>query len=178
MRPAESFIGQPIRSLQTMLRVISEYDGSVSTVVPDGIYGQETLRAVTRFQQNNDLDPTGIVDLETWDAIVRKYDDAFISIHKPEPIHITWDPNRIYILGDKSPNLYLAQSMLIFLSSIHREIAPAAHTGILDTETSNSLKTFQDLNGLPPTGQLDKKTWKYLSKQFTLNANRSDLSAF
>ena len=39
MRPAESFIEQPVRSLQTMLRVLAEDDQRLPTVVPDGIYG-------------------------------------------------------------------------------------------------------------------------------------------
>ena len=46
MRPPESFVGQPIRSLQTMLRVIAENDPSHPTLVPDGIYGPETVDAV------------------------------------------------------------------------------------------------------------------------------------
>ena len=33
--------------------------------------------------------------------------------------------------------------------------------------------TYQFLAGLPPTGELDKITWKYLVHQFTLNTNRS-----
>ena len=51
MRPPESFIGQPIRSLQTMLRVLAEYDESYLPMIPDGIYGPETMAAVTHFQR-------------------------------------------------------------------------------------------------------------------------------
>ena len=47
MRPNESFVGQPVRSLQTMLRVIAEQDGALPSVVPDGIYGNDTVAAVT-----------------------------------------------------------------------------------------------------------------------------------
>ena len=46
MRPPESFIEQPVRSLQTMLRVIAEDDPTFPTVVPDGIY-EDTLDRVT-----------------------------------------------------------------------------------------------------------------------------------
>ena len=48
MRPPESFIGQPIRCLQTMLRVLAEYDESYLPMIPDGIYGPETMAAVTK----------------------------------------------------------------------------------------------------------------------------------
>ena len=57
MRPPESFIGQPIRSLQTMLRVIAEDDPRHTTLVPDGIYGPETMGAVFIFQSIHDLPP-------------------------------------------------------------------------------------------------------------------------
>jgi peptidoglycan hydrolase-like protein with peptidoglycan-binding domain len=47
MRPPESFIGQPIRSLQTMLRTIAENDPAHERIIPDGIYGPETVSAVS-----------------------------------------------------------------------------------------------------------------------------------
>ena len=46
MRPLSSFVGQPIRSLQTMLRVIAEDDPTHLRIVPDGIYGPETTAGV------------------------------------------------------------------------------------------------------------------------------------
>ena len=51
MRPAESFVRQPVRSLQTMLRVLAEDDDELLTLVPDGIYGPQTRQAVTAFQR-------------------------------------------------------------------------------------------------------------------------------
>lgn len=171
MRPNGSFVGQPIRSLQTMLRVISEYNGSVPTVIPDGIYGNNTRAAVTTFQRNNGLPATGITDQQTWEKIVAQYDDAIIFIGKAEPIEIIMDPNRIYVLGDRSPNLYLVQSILNYLSTQHETISAPSSDGVLDDLTAASILSFQKLNDLPATGNLDRKTWKMLSKQYTLNAN-------
>jgi hypothetical protein len=42
---------------------------------------------------------------------------------------------------------------------------------LLTSLQSQTLSGFQVLNGLPETGQLDKITWKNLSKQFTLHAH-------
>ena len=39
MKPTESLLGQPIRSLQTMLRVLAENVDEYKTLIPDGIYG-------------------------------------------------------------------------------------------------------------------------------------------
>lgn len=174
MRPAESFVAQPIRSLQTMLRVISEDDRTLPTVVPDGIYGQETITAVSAFQRRKGLPVTGVADQQTWDAIVQAYEDAFVHVHKAEPIEIIMDPGKVYRRGEYSPNLYLLQSMLLYLSLLHPSIDTPSHNGTLDSPTSEALTGFQILAGLPPTGELDKLTWKYLVNQFTLNANRQD----
>lgn len=174
MRPAESFVAQPIRSLQTMLRVIAEDDRTLPTVVPDGIYGQDTITAVSAFQRRNGLPVTGVADQQTWERIVKAYDDAFIRIHKAEPIEIIMDPGKVYRRGEYSPNLYLLQSMLLYLSQLHPSIDTPSHNGTLDSPTSEALAGFQILAGLPPTGELDKITWKYLVNQFTLNANRQD----
>ena len=174
MRPAESFVAQPIRSLQTMLRVIAEDDPTLPTLVPDGVYEQPTITAVSAFQRRRGLPVTGVTDQQTWEAIVEDYDQAFVRIAKAQPIEIIMDPGKVYRLGDFSPNLYLMQSMLLYLSQLHPSIDTPSHNGTLDSPTSEALAGFQLLAGLPPTGELDKLTWKYLVNQFTLNANRQD----
>ena len=50
MMTAEQYVGQPIRSLQTMLRTIAHADETLVRLVPDGIYGPNTVQAVREFQ--------------------------------------------------------------------------------------------------------------------------------
>lgn len=172
MRPEEAFATQPIRSLQTMLRVLAQDDATLPTVVPDGIYGQQTAAAISAFQRRYGLAATGIADQDTWETILVHYDEALIRIGKAAPIEIVMDPGKIYRAGDQSPYLYLLQSMLLYLSLLHPSITSPSHSGTLDQSTAAALAAFQQLAGLPPTGELDKKTWNYLAKHFTLNANR------
>ncbi len=176
MRPNESFVSQPIRSLQTMLRVLAEADRSLPSVVPDGIYGATTMQAVSAFQRKNGLPVTGVTDEPTWLAIVEAYEPALVIVGPAEPIEIIMDPGQVYILGDESPYILLAQSMLIFLAGDFAAIPSPNHTGVLDRETARSLSGFQMLNGLPETGQLDKITWRNLSRQFTLHAHHKNAS--
>lgn len=171
MRPSESFVGQPIRSLQTMLRVLAEDDRTLPTVVPDGVYGPETITAVSAFQRRVGLPVTGIANQETWEAIVAAYEPALIRVDKAAPIEIIMDPGKVYRRGDSSANLYLLQAMLAFLSLDHSDILAPGQNGVLDSPTAEALAAFQLLAGLPPTGELDKITWKYLVNHFTLNAN-------
>ena len=171
MRPNESFVSQPVRSLQTMLRVLAEDDRTLPTVIPDGIYGPETITAVSAFQRRDGLPVTGIANQETWDAIVEAYEPALIRVDKAAPIEVIIDPGKVYRQGDSSANLYLLQAMLAFLSRYHTDIGSPEQSGVLDATTAEALAAFQLLAGLPPTGELDKITWRYLVNQFTLNAN-------
>lgn len=173
MRPAESFVEQPIRSLQTMLRVLSEDDRSLPAVVPDGIYGPSTMNAVTAFQRRYGLPVTGIVDQRTWDNILEVYELAIIRVGPAQPIEIILDPGQVFRKGDASPYIYLLQSMLTQLSNDHPSIAQPNHTGVMDDSTVQSLADFQRLSGLPENGELDRLVWKHLVLQFTLNAHHN-----
>ena len=80
MRPAESFLSQPIRSLQTMLRVIAEQDTTLPSLIPDGFYGTNTVRSVSAFQRRSGLPVTGITDQMTWDTVVAAYQLALTEL--------------------------------------------------------------------------------------------------
>lgn len=171
MRPPESFVGQPVRSLQTMLRVLAEDNNKLPTVVPDGIYGPTTMNAVSAFQRSYGLPVTGVVNQETWELIVDYYESALIRIGKAQPIEIILDPGQEFPPGSSSPYIYLVQGMLTQLSNDHPTIEPTDLTGIMDDITVTSLAAFQKLADLPQTGILDKITWKHLVLHFTTNAH-------
>lgn len=171
MRPPESFIEQPIRSLQTMLRVLSERDDRYQSIVPDGIYGQSTISAISNFQRLHGLPVTGVTDQNTWERIVAEYEQALIHVIEAQPLEIILNPNEVLRRGDESPYLYVAQALLLVLSKVYASIAPPNQNGILDEATSDALSSFQALSGLPMNGELDKITWKQLALHFPLAAN-------
>ncbi len=168
MREPESFIGQPIRSLQTMLRVIAENDPSHERMIPDGIYGPETLSAVTTFQRIHGLPTTGITDNNTWDMIVEVYEDAIIEQQEAHPLFLILNPGQVIRKGERHPHIYLIQAMLAVLADTYESIGKPSATGILDEATSDALSSFQAISGLPMTGALDKHTWKHLAVQYPL----------
>ena len=173
MRPDETFLAQPIRSLQTMLRVLAIDDNKYLYLIPDGIYGQDTINAVTAFQRQNNIPVTGITDQQTWDMIVEQYDAAIERIGKAEKIEILLDPRMVLTSGDTNPHIYLLQGMLSQLSDDFENIPRPSHNGILDETTSRSLRAFQQHAGLEESGNVDRITWKNLSKQYTLSAHRN-----
>ena len=171
MRPVESFVNQPVRSLQTMLRVLSEADGIIPSVIPDGIYGNDTRRAVYAFQQNNGIPPTGVTDQATWEQIVSAHDPALVRVGPAEPLKLILNPNQIIRKGESHPYLYLVQSMLVAIAEIYGSIIAPGISGVLDEATADALASFQFLSALPQTGELDKITWKHLALQYPLAVN-------
>jgi len=174
MRQPESFIGQPIRSLQTMLRLIAEHDPSHQRILPDGIYGPETVSAVSTFQRLHGIPATGVTDQQTWEAVVEHYEEALIQQTEAEALWVILNPGQVLRKGERHPHLYLVQAMLTVLAKQYESIGMPSSSGILDEATADALSSFQALNGLPMTGHLDKHTWKHLVLQYPLAANLQD----
>lgn len=89
MHPRLFYVGMPIRTLQTMLRAIGRINTEIPLVIPDGVYGPDTVAAVTSFQRVFGLPVTGVTNYGTWNEIVRIYDDSL----DPETVgDVTPDP--------------------------------------------------------------------------------------
>ena len=179
MKPMESFVDQPIRSLQTMLRTIAAVEPGQKNVMPDGIYGAQTAEAVRSFQRRMGLNPTGVVDQATHELIVLEYEPARIETEAAQMIPVTLDPGQVIRRGQSHSIILLLQAMLTVLSRAVSGIPSPGHSGILDPSTEKSLAAFQTYAALPPTGELDKRTWKNLALHYALAAdwleNRDEL---
>lgn len=171
MRPGESFVNQPVRSLQTMLRVLAEDDDELLTLIPDSIYGTQTRQAVTAFQRKYGIPITGVVDQVTWERIAAEHSPALVRIGPAEPLRLILNPNQVIRRGESHPYLFLVQGMLTTLSQIYGSLLAPGMSGILDESTAQSLACFQYLSALPQTGELDKITWKHLALQYPLAVN-------
>ena len=55
-----------IMQIQRILRDLELLDNEYSSVPISGVYDGETREAVAEFQAKYELEPTGIVDYETW----------------------------------------------------------------------------------------------------------------
>lgn len=154
-----------------MLRVIAEHDPSHPTLVPDGIYGPETMQAVSIFQRKHGLNVTGVADQPTWETIVAVYEPALVELDEAQPLEIILNPKQVIRKGERHPHVYLIQAILAVLSDTYDSIPRPSHTGLLDDATADSLAAFQALAGLSMTGHLDKNTWKQLALHYPLSAN-------
>ena len=171
MRPVESFVGQSVRSLQTMLRVIAEDDRSQPSLIPDGIYSEQTKQAVSAFQRRKGLPATGVADNPTWDAVRAEFTNARIRVTEAQPLQLILNPGQVIRPGESHPYLYLIQVMLAALSEVHSSSPAPPTTGRLDLLTQQAVSEFQYLSGLEQTGAVDKITWKHLALQYPLAVN-------
>ena len=174
MKPEASFLNQPIRSLQTMLRTLAEYDPRHETLIPDGIYGPATKSAVSKFQRIHGLPVTGVTDQQTWEQIVALYEPALIQMSEAQMLDVILDPKEVIRRGQRHPHIYIVQAILAVLEYAYGSIGPVNHNGLLDEPTAAAIAAFQGLSGLPMTGNLDKITWKALALHYPHASRRSD----
>ena len=130
----------PIRSLQSMLRLLQRHAGKPTTVVPDGIFGPETARAVREFQQQNGLPVTGAADLATWNAVVDAAREAHTHHGPAEPLRPLFQPAQTISPGEQNMHLYLAQGMLLALRHYYDGMPPVSVTGRHDEACTACLK--------------------------------------
>ena len=160
-------IGQPVRSLQTMLRALSFTYGFLPRLTPDGVFGERTLEAVMLFQREFYPPVTGQVDQGTWDAIAALY-RLTRSRLTPVPSRSFPGPDFTVAPGERSVHLHVVQAMFSGLARMLTGIRPSGTSGLHDEATQQNLKWIQRLNRRPETGALDVESWNTLSRLYTM----------
>ena len=168
MKPEESFVGQPVRSLQTMLRTIARVTPARYVPEADGVYARRTADAVAEFQRRSGFKPTGVADQQTWDQIVREFEPARVETERAQPVQITLNPGQTIDPGEENHIVLLVQTMLITMGLLLEGFPEVSHSGVLDPNTERAILAFQLQSGLKPTGKIDKQTWKALALQYAL----------
>lgn len=161
-------IGQPVRSLQTMLRELSFLYDFLPRLTPDGVFGERTLEAVMLFQREFFPPVTGRVDQATWDAIAALYLQAKARLNGPIPCR--GYPNCDFSVqpDQDSIHLYLVQSMFRALARLLDGLESAPVTGYNDPATQHNIRWIQRLDGQTQTGVLDQDSWNTISRLYTL----------
>lgn len=167
MRQPEFYLGNPIISLQTMLRQLSDFDTRILPMIPDGFYGPNTYASVRSFQEAYGLPVTGQADQRTWDAISRVYADLLPERQLPR-IEPFWFPGQSVRPGERNIHLYLVQAMLLALSEYYPELEAPPVDGVLGPATERDLRWIQEKAGLAQTGVLNTQTFHALSNLYRI----------
>ena len=157
-----------IYELQSYIRNISQLDSSVPSLIPDGIYGEETTASILAFQKRHLLPQTGKVDFDTWRKLSEENEKALYALS--EPLQVAPAANNDFPLK-KGKSSHLNENvnlMLTRLSAFYRNLDGAVPSSEYTDETERLIGIFQSLSGNTVTGETDKNTWNLLSSLYLL----------
>ena len=162
------YLGNPVRSLQTILRAISFRHPVVPRLIPSGVFDEATLEAVMIFQREFFPPVTGRVDQRVWNALAEAYQRALADL--APPLLCSVFPSRSYTIppGSQSPQVNMLQSMFLGLSAILSQVRPCPVTGVMDDGSVENVRWLQRLEGRPETGIMDRTSWDTLCRLYAV----------
>ena len=164
--PENPYERQAIFHLQRYLRQLSRFDPDIPSVQEDGIFGEETQASLMAFQKKYGLPITGTADPQTWATLFEAYLADVESRTRPSPVFLfpRHPPDYSVGEGDTGPLVSVIQWLLydiVLLYGLAPDVIPL--TGVYDQITTQAVRDFQRVNGLPQDGRVDRITWNYLA---------------
>ena len=163
--------GDDVRSIQIRLNRISANYPSIPKIVrTDGIFTNDTEKAVRNFQRVFGLDEDGIVGKTTWYTILRIYnavkklneiDSEGLSL---EEISKQYPEN--LAPGASGLGVQTLQYFIDYLSAYYDTIPSLSVDGSYGNATEEAVRDVQRTFGLPVTGIVDERTWESLYRAY------------
>ena len=164
--PAELSTGDSgiyVFAAQYFLRWISTFDPVVPFVEFDGVYGDETARAVSAFQEAYGLRQTGVIDNDTWNVLYDVY-RGFITSASEEQIGqgARPFPGNALKIGSTGEDVATLQEYLNAAASVYDAIDEVDVDGVFGEATQNAVYAAQALFDYPVTGVVGPVLWDTL----------------
>ena len=157
-----------IFEVQSYLRNIARLDDSISMVFPDGIFGEETARAVTDFQRKNAITQTGEVDFETWEKLIEENERAVFTASEPLQVVRITNADLPLKAGMQNDFVYTLKLMLNHVSQRHGNFSSLPLDNSFDSDTRQQVILWQEVTDTEPSGEVDKLTWNLLAEFYLL----------
>lgn len=156
--------------LQQRLYVISLNDDRIPTVIPDGNYNKNTKGAVTTFQTIHGLEPTGEVDINTWNLITNEFKKYDLN-----PIKLDIFPKDFILLPESRGELvYIIQVLLNILSCDYKNCPKVDINGVYTPQMEEAVKKFKKISNTDKNiSGIGIDTWNMLIKKI----NSKDFSS-
>lgn len=171
----ESYPGQPIglgalgkypTIIQSSLNRISTNYPKIPKLTVDGRYGEKTAEAVRTFQEIFNLEPTGIVNKETWYRIIRIY----VSVKKLSELNseglkledISKQFPQDLAEGSNGDAVRILQFFLSYIAAFNEFIEAPDINGTFGNKTREAVLAFQRYKGLELTGIVNEQTWNQI----------------
>lgn len=153
--------GPHIEALHYYLGVIFFFDDELPLLSIDSIYTQNTKQMVTEFQKKYNLEPTGIVNRETWNKIQKIYSETLNNIPSQYKEYIDEIyPGRYLSLNMSGDDVEVLQNYLFKICEKHHNIPGVRVTKIFDELTEKSIRSLERRFNHEVNGIVGPKTWQ------------------
>lgn len=160
---------RPIESIQHCLREISKVYTNIPQLMITGVFDAATREAVSAFQQEFELAPSGEVDFETWQLLVLVYQNLEAVCTGRGCYNLGVPQGEIVVLKQGDGNCCQLEILQAVLNHFAKEYAnmPEVQTGDgYNASTAAAVQNFQHVSGLPESGVLDRRTWNTLLRAY------------
>ncbi len=156
--------GPYIRTLNYLLDFISYFDPNIPFVgLNETTYNEKTEQVVKAFQKEYNILETGIVDSNTWKAIIEAYDQTKKTIPNEYLIYVDeFYPGIFLSKGMQGEDIVRLQNFLYKICEKTHEIPGVRVNGIFDSLTEQSIKYIQKKYNEEQTGIVTPIIWKII----------------
>ena len=163
--------GNPVLAIQRDLRRIRQNYPAIPDITNTlGIYDQETVDAVKKFQEIFSLPTTGIVNKATWYKIkyvytsVKKLSDLYSEGLTETEATFLYEDELNY--GDTGIEVQHIHYFLDAIAFLDPDIPRLKTNSIYNNNTMTMVMAFQRKYGLPITGIFTYRDWKVLKEAY------------
>lgn len=163
--------GNPVLAIQRDLRRIRKNYPAIPDILNTlGIYDEETVAAVKKFQEIFSLPVTGVVDKATWYKIkyvytsVKKLSDLYSEGLTEKEATFLYEDELNY--GDTGIEVEHIHYFLDAIAFLDPDIPRLQTNSIYNNNTMTMVKAFQKKYGLPVTGIFTYQDWKVLKEVY------------
>lgn len=163
--------GTDVNRIEIQLnRIASNYPAIPKIYPTDVTFDIKTADAVREFQRIFNLPQTRVVDKATW----YKINYIYTSVKKlaqlnSEGLTLEDLPKQFTLpisIGTTGLPTEYIQYYLSVIGAYYKDVLPVEMTGVFDEQTANSVRSFQQVFGLPQTGTVDDLTWEDLYRAY------------
>ena len=158
----EGDTGNGVRTIQYFLSVIAYFDDRVPTPPFDGVFGAATRQSVEAFQSEEGIAADGVVGRDTWNALLRRYDQLIASLPElvGEENAETAYPGRFLSEGQEGEEVRTLQRFINLAADRNSYIPRVAEDGVYGPGTAAAVRAVQSNNGITPNGVVGPVTWE------------------
>ena len=150
--------GVGVGTLQILLNYVSNFTNTIAPQTVDLIFGTSTENAVKAFQTLYGIAPTGIVDRETWNALL----DAYNAILRILPEDELAFPGVVLTEGMQGEDVQNLQRLINAAAVNNSAIPSVTEDGVFGNATEEAVKAVQRIYGIEANGRVGAVTWEIL----------------